>query len=77
MAYDYRKTLHERAQSGSPFTKAFRFDGNEVFIKKIGNSVVQIPVDNSWETLNDSLMLFSEDFMDNHAQPVTPIREDI
>lgn len=56
--------------------KAFRFEGNEVFIKKIGNSVVLIPVDNPWETLNDSLKLFSEDLMDNRAQPENQSRDD-
>lgn len=56
--------------------KAFRFEGNEVFIKKIGNSVVLIPVDNPWETLNDSLKLFSEDFLDNRAQPENQSRDD-
>ncbi|MBL7161578.1 MAG: antitoxin [Anaerolineales bacterium] len=55
--------------------KAFRFDGKEVFIKKIGNAVVLIPVDNPWQALIDSLNLFSSDFMETRAQPKVQTRE--
>jgi antitoxin VapB len=56
--------------------KAFRFEGNEVFIRRIGNAVVLIPVENPWQTLNDSLSMFSSDFMETRGQPEGQIRED-
>jgi antitoxin VapB len=50
--------------------KGFRFEGEEVFIKKVGNAVVLLPRQRSWETLYESLGSFSEDFMEEREQPV-------
>ena len=55
--------------------KEFQFDGNEVYIKKIGNAVVLISKENPWETLFHSLELFSEDFMETRKQPNLEVRE--
>ena len=49
--------------------KEFRFEGEEVFIKRVGNMVVLIPYNEPWQTLLDSLDQFSEDFMDERNQP--------
>ncbi len=49
--------------------KEFRFSGEEVYIKRIGNAVVLIPVNDSWVSLYDSLGKFSSDFMDSRQQP--------
>lgn len=57
--------------------KEFRFCGKEVFIKKIGNATVLIPMDDPWKPLIDSLTLFSEDFMTTREQPAQQTREDI
>lgn len=50
--------------------KGFRFEGEEVFVKKVGNAVVLLPRQRSWETLYESLGSFSEDFMEERGQPV-------
>jgi antitoxin VapB len=42
--------------------KEFRFDGDEVFIKKVGDAVVLLPYHTPWQTLVSSLQLFSADF---------------
>ncbi|MGF1470773.1 MAG: antitoxin [Rubrobacteraceae bacterium] len=52
--------------------KKFRFDGDEVYVKRIGNAVVLIPHDDSWSGLFESLELFSEDFMEDREQPLRP-----
>ncbi len=57
--------------------KEFRFEGTEVFIKKMGNMVVLIPYQNSWQTLFDSLDEFSDDFMEDRNQPAPQIRENL
>jgi antitoxin VapB len=49
--------------------KGFRFEGEEVFVKKVGNAVVLLPRRDSWETLYESLSAFSEDFMEERGQP--------
>jgi antitoxin VapB len=57
--------------------KEFRFEGDEVIIKRSGNAVVLIPANHSWDTLADSLNKFSADFMDNRDQPGQQAREDL
>ena len=49
--------------------KEFRFEGTEVYIKKVGEAVVLLPFEHSWNTLFDSLTQFSDDFMEERAQP--------
>ena len=49
--------------------KEFRFDGEEVLIKRAGNAVVLLPKKKSWEALVDSLSQFSSDFMAERQQP--------
>ena len=53
----------------------FRFRGTEVFVKKTGNTVLLIPVEDSWQTLFDSLSQFSEDFLASRDQPEQQLRE--
>jgi antitoxin VapB len=38
--------------------KEFRFEGTEVLIKKVGNSVVLTPKENRWENLLAALEMF-------------------
>ena len=42
--------------------KEFRFDGDEVYIKKIGNLVLLIPRCKEWEIFMNGINGFSEDF---------------
>lgn len=57
--------------------KEFRFEGDEVIIKRLGNAVVLIPTNQSWDALTNSLHKFSADFMDNREQPEQQSREDL
>lgn len=50
--------------------KDFRFEGDRVFVKRVGNAVVLLPYRDSWGTLFGSLEEFSEDFMEERGQPV-------
>jgi len=50
--------------------KAFRFDGNEVYIKKISGGVLLIPKDLSlWDIWEQNLMKYDEPFMVERNQP--------
>ena len=49
--------------------KEFRFEGDEVFIKKSGSAVVLIPLVNSWDSLTGSLDKFTKDYMDDRNRP--------
>jgi len=43
--------------------KALRFEGSEVYARKLGNAVVLLPLDDPWATLRESLQQFSDDFL--------------
>lgn len=50
--------------------KAFRFVGNEVYIKKTAEGVLLMPKDESvWDAWEKSLMQYKEPFMDERSQP--------
>jgi antitoxin VapB len=55
--------------------KEYRFSGDKVLIKKVGNAVVLLPEKHSWTPLLESLSLFSADFMETHQQPGQQQRE--
>ncbi len=57
--------------------KDFRFEGDEVIIKRSGNAVVLIPTNHSWDVLTGSLDKFSADFMTERNQPEQQAREDL
>ena len=48
--------------------KKYRFPGDKVLIKRVGNAVVLLPYENSWEILFNSLEQFSDDFMASERQ---------
>jgi antitoxin VapB len=53
----------------------FQMMGTEVYVKKVGNTIVLIAKDNPWQSLFDSLEQFSEDFMTAREQPPLDVRE--
>lgn len=73
-----RAKLFKNGQSQAVrLPKEFRFEGKEVYIKKVGNTVVLIPADRPWHALIDSLDKFSDDFLETRDQPDSQEREDI
>ncbi|MCE9633605.1 MAG: antitoxin [Methylophilales bacterium] len=57
--------------------KEFRFEGDEVFIKRNGNVVMLIPTAHSWDALLSSLDKFTPDFIPERNQPDQQEREDV
>ena len=49
--------------------KEFRFQGDEVFIKRAGSAIVLFPKAKSWDVLLESLDRFPSDFMNDREQP--------
>ncbi len=56
--------------------KGFRFEGEEVYVKHVGNAVVLLPRRESWRVLYESLERFSEDFMEERRQPADQVRSE-
>lgn len=55
--------------------KAYNFEGREVYVNKLGRSVVLIPKDDPWEMLVSSLDRFTADFMAEREQPSVQDRD--
>lgn len=55
--------------------KEYRFSGDRVLIKRVGDGLVLLPEKGSWKPLFESLSQFSEDFMETRGQPRQPQRE--
>lgn len=56
--------------------KEFRFQGDEVFIKRIGQAVVLLPRDKGWEILEEALKSFEPGFSIEREQPGPQVREE-
>lgn len=56
--------------------KEYRFEGTEVYIKKVGDVVMLLPYHAPLKTLVDSLDMFTSDFMETREQPELQERED-
>lgn len=54
----------------------YRFAGDRVYIKRMHNAVVLLPVEDPWRPLIESLALFSDDFMEAREQPVQQERDE-
>lgn len=55
--------------------REFRFEGERVYVKRVGNAVVLLPYEDSWRGLFESLERFSGDFMQEREQPAEQERE--
>ena len=74
---DTEKLFQSGRSQAVRLPKEYRFDGTQVFIKRVGDAVVLIPYRESWQTLFDSLDPFSDDFMADRSQPEPQPREDV
>jgi len=57
--------------------KEYRFEGDDVYIKKIGKMVVLLPKDDPWAPLVNSLDQFTDDFMETRDQLMQDVRDDL
>lgn len=55
--------------------KHLRFEGTEVYARKLGNALLLLPIGDPWGPLRESLAAFSEDFMAYRRQPSVEERE--
>ncbi|RKT44203.1 type II toxin-antitoxin system antitoxin VapB [Thiocapsa rosea] len=57
--------------------KEFRFRGDEVVIKRLGNAVVLLPKEDPWQVMFDALAEFPDDLTLTREQPDVQEREPI
>jgi len=49
--------------------KEFRFEGDEVCIKRIGSAVILYPKGHAWDVMDEAIGKVDEDFMADRNQP--------
>lgn len=71
-----RAKLFKNGQSQAVrLPKHLRFEGTEVFARKLGNAVILLPVNDPWGSLRQALGGFSDDFLSERAEPTVQERE--
>jgi antitoxin VapB len=71
-----RAKLFKNGQSQAVrLPKHLRFEGTEVFARKLGSAVILLPVNDPWGPLRQALGGFSEDFMSERNEPRVQVRE--
>jgi len=55
--------------------KKYRFQGKDVYIRKLDDMVILIPKNSPWTSLISSVHEFSDDFMEERHQPFQQARE--
>ena len=58
-----------------PIPDNFKIEGEEVYIKKVGNILYIVPVNKPWQSLFESLSQFTPDFMINREELTVQPRE--
>lgn len=54
----------------------FHLEGDAVTVKRVGRSLLLIPRDSAgWDLLTASLSHFTDDFMQDRAQPANQVRQ--
>lgn len=55
--------------------REFALPGREVFVRRVGNAVLLVPMEDAWAGFEAALDQFSDDFMSERVQPVADERE--
>ncbi len=63
------KLFRNGRSQGVRLPREFRFEGDHVFVKRMGDGVLLLPAEKSWDRLVESLDGFSGDFMADREQP--------
>lgn len=55
--------------------KAYRFQGDKVFVRRVGDGLLLLPCSDGWDSLLASLTMFTDDFMEERQQPPDQVRD--
>ena len=66
---DTAKVFMSRRSQAVRLPKEYRFEDDEVLIKRVGNAVVLLPRTRSWDSLFQSLEQFEPSFKLERKQP--------
>jgi antitoxin VapB len=74
---DIAKIFENGRSQAVRLPKEYRFDGNEVYIKKVGEVVMLIPKDSVWNAFESGIREFSDDYMTDREQPKSQERDSL
>ena len=57
--------------------KEYRFNTKEVNVNKVGDAIILFPADSKWNSLLESLDLFTDDFMEKRNQGKSDKRDSL
>ena len=63
------KVFRNGASQAVRLPKEFRFDAEEVYIKRIGSAVLLFPKEAVWDLMGDAISRVDDDFMAERNQP--------
>ncbi len=74
---DIAKIFKKGRSQAVRLPKNFRFEGQEVYVKKINDLVLLIPKDTAWKVLEAGVDFFTPDFLQERNQPAAQERKEI
>ena len=66
------KLFRNGASQAVRLPKEFRFEGDEVCIKRVGSALLLYPKDGAWDLMAGTLGQADDDFMTERDQPTKP-----
>jgi antitoxin VapB len=57
--------------------REFKFAGTEVYVKRQGTGVLLVPKEEPWKAFEESLSMFTDDFMRDRQQGPADRRKDL
>ena len=69
------RVFHSGNSQAVRLPKEFRFREDRVYVRRLGDAIVLLPYSAPWRSLIDGLTRFSDDFMQDRAQPPLQERE--
>ncbi len=75
MSMDRAKLFKNGQSQAVRLPRHLRFDGTEVYARKLGTAVILLPVKDPWGPFREGLAGFSEDFLADRGQPPPDERE--
>ena len=71
------KTFMNGKSQAVRLPKEFRFEGQAVFVHRVGNCVMLVPNDDPWKDMFEAAEAFSDDFMSERDSGVPQERESL
>lgn len=77
IAMDTAKIFQTGRSQAVRLPKEYRFNGKEVVIKRVGDGVLLMPIENPWQMLEAALGSFEPGFKIERQQPEHQIRPEV